>query len=228
MVTDYPFGDEVHVSVMGVAKPTRLRLRVPGWSRNATVVVNGGRPVAAPAMQFFEVPVGLGSTHVVLSLSPEIQVETGWGEAGTDAAVVRRGALLYALGLDEHVERLHPPWACFDSGCSADMAIHSTRNWTYALVLPSTDVTQHMRFERLGAPGPIPFASAASSVRINVSARSVRNWGMDAVFPTSAGHPPPSPVSCGGAGVCGAVETLQLVPYGNTRLRVGMFPWTSS
>ena len=228
VVTDYPFGDEVHVSVTGVTKPTRLRLRVPGWSRNATVVVNGGREIAASPMQFFEVSVEAGSTHVLLNLNPDIQVETGWGNAGTDAAVVRRGALLYALGLDENVELLHSPWACFDSGCSVDMAIHSTRNWTYALVLPSKDMTQHMRFERTGTPGPIPFASANSSVRIVVSARGLRTWGMDTMFPTSAAHPPSSPVQCDGSRDCGPVEQLQLVPYGNTRLRVGMFPWTSN
>ena len=53
---------------------------------------------------------------VVIELNPAIRVETGWGAdkgADVDAAVVFRGPLMYAFGLDEtaHLLQIHKPWA---------------------------------------------------------------------------------------------------------------------
>ena len=133
-----------------------LWLRIPEWATNATVSVNGATPVRAVPATYHRVlcPAAAGrskgsvaatttttttTTVVHLALNPEIVVETGWGGYnGTDlhAAVVVRGPLLYALGLDETPHQLHEPWACFETGCSRDLSITSNGTWNYALVLP--------------------------------------------------------------------------------------------
>ena len=79
------------------------------------------------------------------------------------------------------------------------------------------------------------------AVRIVAKARQLPQWTMDKAFPYSAERPPPSPISCdnndGGddntgtnttksSGVpCGPEQEVILVPYGSTRLRVGLLPW---
>ena len=65
----------------------------------------------------------------------------------------------------------------------------------------------------------------APTVAIAVEARELPNWTMDEKFVHSPQPVPASPVDCGG---CGPVKTLQLVPFGSTRLRIGMLPYTVS
>ena len=203
---------------------------------------------------FYEFKPPLLPCQVVIELNPEIRVETGWGAhkgADLDAAVVFRGPLMYAFGLDETQHLLHKPWACFETGCSTDISITSNGSWAYALVLPATDeasVGQHhdqwgsasrdsngittrgapktMRFSRSGPPGPVPFAGGADvKMRIEATARLVKAWRMDPDFSESPMAPPLSPV-CTAASDCGPTVKITLVPYGATKLRIGMMPWT--
>ena len=81
LVTDYPFGDNATIFVMGKAK---LELRIPGWAAAATVSVNGGAatPVANGSMHAIDA-TGAASTVVHLELRPAVRVERGWGRAAS-------------------------------------------------------------------------------------------------------------------------------------------------
>ena len=102
-----------------------------------------------------------------------------------------------------------------------------------ALLLPRADPSRpvinppSLRFEQLRPPGRIPFASGthAAPVQILAQVRPVRGWGMDPHFPNSPAVPPSSP-TCADANECGEVQTVALLPFGSTRLRIGMMPWT--
>ena len=227
--TQYPFGDDVDVRVKAT-KRVKLSLRVPAWATRATVSIGQAAPRAVAADAYFTLQCEAGETAVTLALNPEIRVERGWGPPGTDAVAVLRGPLLFALPLDEKVTALHKPWACFESGCSVDYKVTSSGSWAYALVLPSNDTTANMRFQRLAPPGKHPFAGLKSpTVEVQVQARQLKSWKMHPQHPKSPGPVPPSPV-CGSeaAGDCGPVETVSLVPFGSTRLRIAMFPSTPS
>ena len=85
------------------------------------------------------------------------------------------------------------------------------------------------------APSRVPFASGGggAAVRIHAAGRRVPSWGTDPLFAKSAAVPPRSPLACSSAGSqgsveCGPIESLTLVPFGATRLRVAMFPWAES
>jgi hypothetical protein len=239
VLTDYPWGDEVLVQVHALA-PVLLKLRVPGWASNASVAIDAAAPQHAPPARYFHVRCAGGvTTRVALSLHPEIRVERGWGasDAGAeaDAAVVVRGPLLFALPLDEETAELHAPWACFEHGCAQDLSVTSSSPWNYALVLPPGAPAAAMRFERTGPPSRVPFASGGggAAVRIHAAGRRVPSWGTDPLFAKSAAVPPRSPLACSSAGSqgsveCGPIESLTLVPFGATRLRVAMFPWAES
>ena len=233
VITDYPFGDEVLIHVTA-RSPVPLKLRIPAWASNATVTVGSGSPRPVRPSHYFEVRCAAGVTAVALSLNPTIQVEFGWGasDAGeaANAVAVVRGPLVFSLPLEETVTELHPPWACFERGCSRDVSITSDSTWNYALVLPRSDPAALMKFARLGKPSRIPFEGGSSPpVRIRALARRVSSWSIDPLFPQAAAVPPHSPMTCGsgprGDVECGDVESITLVPFGTTRLRVGMFPW---
>ena len=70
-------------------------------------------------------------------------------------------------------------------------------------------------------------AAATGAVRIVAKARQLPKWTVDKAFPYSAQRPPASPVSCDNATVCGPQQDIVLVPFGATRLRVGLLPWVS-
>jgi hypothetical protein len=169
-----------------------------------------------------------------LNLNPEIIVERHWGDGGVNGVADTRGPLLFALPLDETVTKLGSPYdKCFESGCSQDVQITSTEHWAYALVLPraaypnATIVSPpNWRFLALGSPGRHPFAGRATpTVAIEAEARELPTWTMDERFPHSPQPVPPSPVDCS---TCGPVKSVKLVPFGSTRLRVGMLPYTIS
>ena len=257
VTTDYPFGDMVTVVVQAKAA-VELRIRIPGWAYNATLAIDGSGTTAVPADSvgsYHTIDCKLGRTLIELDLHPDIRVELGWGLTGMQTAAVVRGALLYALPLPLVKKLLHPPWACFETGCAEDMAFTSGASWNYALMLPEAsanstrsvsrtnedahDFTQVARsggrvvvnppsltFMQVGHPDKTPFADASPPVRITARVRLLPGWHHDPKFPQSPAHPPASPVSCeGGDAACSEETTVELVPYGSTRLRVAAFPW---
>ena len=75
--SDYPFADQVTISVSGSVK---LLVRIPVWADRATIAVEG---VEAPAANGTLYPVECaGSVQIVVSLNPTIRVESGWGSLG--------------------------------------------------------------------------------------------------------------------------------------------------
>ena len=249
VITDYPFGDIVTV-VVRARSAVPLQLRIPGWATKATVAVNGDAHQPVPPEDvgaYHRVACGAGRTIIELSLNPDIRVEIGWGVTGARSASVTRGALLFALPLPITIEKLHKPWACFETGCAEDMAFTSSAPWAFALSLPgdnasaaedgAKDFTVHARqgqrvivnppslkVVQVSKPSTTPFADRAPPVRIAARVRPLPGWSADPEFPLSPAVPPVSPVACAG-GACGEEETVDLVPFGSTRLRIGMFPW---
>ena len=83
-------------------------------------------------------------------------------------------------------------------------------------------------FSKLGSPGKHPFAgNAALTVAITAEARELTSWKMDTKFTATPETVPVSPVDCS-TQQCGPVQTIQLVPFGSTRLRMGMLPYSTS
>ena len=241
--TDYPFGDTVTVRVRATAAVT-LHVRVPAWASRATASLNGAAHTKVAGGAYHTVQCTAGETAFVLELNPDIVVERHWGPAEdlqegsvripkVNGVAVMRGPLLFAVSLDETIHKMGSPYdKCFESGCSQDVAVTSTEPWAYALLLPgdggaknSTVVNpKGWSYKKLGAPGKHPFAGRASpTVAIMVKARELPTWTMDANYSSTPQPVPVSPVDCAS---CGPVKMLQLVPFGSTRLRMGMLPYT--
>ena len=69
-----------------------------------------------------------------------------------------------------------------------------------------------------------PFDHAKYPGIMHVTARKLANWAEKHL---AAAEPPPSPVDCAEM-ACGPEETITLVPYGSTNIRMSGLPWVTS
>jgi hypothetical protein len=239
MSTDYPFADDVLLTIDG-SQPVGVDLRIPGWTgTTATVRVNNREPRLAQGGAFYTAQCPAGVCTIALSFQFVTNVVPGWG-----GVAVARGPLLFALPLDEQWTKVRQ----YDAG-AADWEVRAgdTAPWNRALRLVMTaqpgnatllehafvlqrraeaDVLQGAEDRALHGLNTEPaFTRASPRVWLTAQARVVPDWTSKDGGHT-ADSPPPSP-ACGVAGdKCGPLQDVRLVPFGNTRLRISVFPYT--
>ena len=233
MDTAYPFEDVVRLRV-DAPVAVDVDMRIPAWAGSATVAVNDAPPVAATCASFHTVRLAPGANLVTLVFAPETVISPGFGAGG--GVAVTRGPLLFALPLREQ-------WAALRSYAfnAKDWQVTTNSSWNMALLLSpkaATDVggaslAHSLSFHRLSDvmrasddDSVAPFASSRPRVWLTGHARRCGVWGS-----ADGGHtadPPPSSPVCGpnGTDECGPLEEVVLVPFGNTRLRVSVMPYT--
>lgn len=135
-------------------------------------------------------------------------------------------------------------------GGAKDLEVTSESAWNYALLIRDvSDAASSFTVHRSDPQGTRPFASGSPRVWLSAQARRAPQWTGDAAngnrtastenMPRSpacgGGGPAPSDGEGGaaagggedgGAGGCGPLEQIRLVPFGNTRLRVAVLPYT--
>ena len=96
VVTEYPFGDDVTVTVdltgkdRDAAADMPVHIRIPGWAHKATV---DGAPAKNGTLHAATAKAGAKTTFKV-EFAPEVRVEVGWGSHGmsfSDADSVEDG-----------------------------------------------------------------------------------------------------------------------------------------
>jgi hypothetical protein len=135
-----------------------------------------------------------------------------------DSVAVTRGPLVFSLLIEE--EKMSTQSFLDDQFHTHE--IRPASAWNYALLLagsptPAIDTTVA---ETMPAQ---PFKAADAPVRLQLKAlkTDLGNWGKCREdFPARAVELPQSPVE-----VTGDVETITLVPYGSTEIRITQFPW---
>lgn len=213
---DYPFGANVRLQVKAAnGGEWPLYVRIPGWCNGAKVAVNDEDACCARAGAFLKLSRRWRTGDVVTLTFPQATRLSRWGR---EAVAVSRGALLYALKIDGKesvVTRYKVPyedrWIEDGGGDFPRREIVPVSPWGYALLL---DGKGRLVGER--ADGMVLKASA---VRTDFG-----GWGyMRQVTEGRAIDPPPSPLPREE----GSVETVSLVPFGRTQIRIALFPWMS-
>ena len=198
--TEYPFGETVRVHV-DVAEPKSfpICLRIPQWATEAKLCVNGGEDMAPVAGQYSVIEGEWQAGDVIELVLPMTPRVTRWSRR---SAAVELGPLLMAFRPKENwqIVKEHP--------VVPDYAVTTSDKWNWALV-ENGKMTASLT-GREGAFG------SEGGARVTVEAVEAKDWGM------KGGNCAPTPIDL--KAKKGDVVTLDLVPYGDTGLRISQFP----
>ncbi len=226
----YPFTDELSFTVH-TADPARfaLHLRVPSWSRGASLTLNGQAVEAAFAGGFCRIERVFCEGDVLrLQLYPQVRVQ----DSADGGLYIERGALVYSLGVKirEHVTQAA-------ESALPDYEYFPDSQWNFAL--RKSELTDgNVRFSRRELCGD-PWDAAHVPVSLEVPAHTIEGWDLerkkevvqcydlyakkrrtlqgDFVFTPCL--PDRNILSA-----AGGAEYIKLIPQGAAKLRVTVFP----
>jgi hypothetical protein len=206
MQTDYPFRDEIKLEVKA-EEPVRfaLHLRIPEWAESPKVSVDG-EPVHPAPGTFLQIEREWNDvTEVKLTLPAQLQVL----KRPEGRVSVVRGPLVFALNIEDEWKRINAddPMKTLPHG---DWEVYARSPWNYALDLNAPLELSHKAF------GDPIFSPDGAPVAVYATGRRLKGWNEEN---GSAASIPESPVE-----TKEKPESLTLIPYGCTNLRIGEFP----
>lgn len=208
--TDYPWNGRITLTV-DVPAETQfpLHLRVPGWAEGARMMINDGDTVNLKPGAFVRLDRKWNKgDSVELVLPMKIRTEARYN----GAVSILRGPIYYSLRIGEKYTKIKQH---DDTLPAIDWQIEPTTPWNYGLLIDPTHPDRSIRAE-LGTLREKPFDHAYPPVILRVKGKQIPEWKLEH---NQAGETPRSPVKVDGPPV-----DLELIPYGNTRLRITEFP----
>lgn len=243
--TGYPFAETIEFQVR-TAQPVRfpLSLRIPGWCREATIKLNGQRLRRdLKAGTFVKLDrVFHPNDRVTLELPMELKLSR-WAHGGIG---VERGPLVYSLRIEEDW-RLDP----LDERTTKDFpawVVYAASAWNYALAVDEENLAQVTEIVHRPLKSN-PWSAETAPIELRLPARRVRGWKIEkhkvidgewvneevlALSQRMTGDgrlrgdfaftPQLPDTETLGGRLGKRLETVTLIPYGCTTLRISIFP----
>ncbi|MEZ0541427.1 beta-L-arabinofuranosidase domain-containing protein [Fibrella arboris] len=218
--TNYPFNDTISFTVRtekkGKAVNFPLHLRVPAWCKKGTIRVNGQLFSEAQGNQIVPVSRSWQSGDVVTLTLPMPVFTNTWYERSIS---IERGPLTYALKMGEEAKTVVNDKDPISYGTQYT-EVRPTTPWNYALVeTPAAQLDQAVVNLTNGNPIIFPWNLKNAPSEIRVKARRLPSWKL---YNDMTGPIPYSFIY--GVESAPDEETITLVPYGCTVLRISQFP----
>jgi hypothetical protein len=219
--TDYPFRETLTVTVKAdKAARFPLVLRVPAWTRGATVRVAGGPEQSMKPGTLHRLErLWEGSVEVALRFPMPVTATTRYNEA----VAIERGPLVYSLKIGEEWTRVNADKPHRELP-HADFEVRPTTPWNYGLIVDPKRPETGVRFEEQPV-GDKPFSPEGAGVVARARGRKLANWK---VLRGWAAEVSPADVAWANPGRDSTepVEEITLIPYGCTNIRITEFPRT--
>jgi uncharacterized protein len=209
METGYPFRDTVQFKVMTDSEADfAIYLRIPAWAEGTSIEI-GGETISPKAGEFYRLQrKWTGETLFTLRLPMEPQLVA----RPNNLFAVTRGPLVYSLEIGERWVRVNEsvPGHEFPH---CDYEIYPTTPWNYGLSIDQANIGAAIEFEEQEI-GEYPFSPEGAPVIACVKARKV-DWKLE----NGSAAPVPDMTW-----VAEEIETVRLIPYGCTNLRLTEMP----
>jgi len=215
--TDYPFSENIILSV-NVEKEVDfpLYLRIPSWCTEASVKINGTLVDMNPENNLLCIQrIWKQGDEVQISFPQEVRIST-WYER---SASIERGPLVFALKMNEtwtkkNFEGEDKKWHGVDY-----FEITSDTPWNYALVsCKKEEISNQYQVSVADKIVSYPWNVQNAPITVRTIARQLPHWQM---YNQSAG---PQPYSIAYGMPAGRTDSVTLIPYGCTKLRIAEFP----
>jgi DUF1680 family protein len=215
--TNYPFEESIRFTVESSKKATfPFHLRIPAWCKKATVKINGKVYQEFDGNQIVKISREWVTGDVVELQLPMHIFKNKWYE---NSVSIERGPLTFALKVGEEVtkvDNLTDP-AVFGSSY---YEVKPSTAWNYALFDTSADkLAELFTVEYTGIKTDYPWNQKNIPIRLKTTAKKIPSWTL---YQGMAGPIPYSKIY--GIETANQVESITLVPYGCTTLRISQFP----
>ncbi|MDQ1139177.1 beta-L-arabinofuranosidase domain-containing protein [Pedobacter agri] len=214
--TSYPFEESVRFLIKtksSVKFP--FRLRIPRWCPSATIKVNGKVLANYKADQVVKIEQEWKTGDIVELLLPMHIFKTKWAE---NAMAVERGPITYALKIEEEFKKIKNT---ADADIFGDYTeVHPASPWNYGLYdVNEAKINDYFKAEFTEKKTLYPWNLENAPIVIKTKGRKIPSWK---IYNDMAGPIPYSHIY--GLESDKLEETITLVPYGCTTLRISQFP----
>ena len=222
--TKYPFADTINFTFEST-KPVKLpfAFRIPGWCQQPKVTINGA-PYAEPLVPGTFVTIDrkfAKGDHIVVTLPMKLEF-VKWEAFGV---AIQRGPLLFSYAVPEKVAVDSKVYPNLRGKVASNpdfpaLDLRPAGPWNYALAVDPDKIESQVRVVENNASG-YPFDAGSVPITLKVPARRVNGWDLQ-----ENRYTPRLPER--GKFTCDPkIETIDMVPYGSTRLRLSVFASTA-
>jgi uncharacterized protein len=213
-ITNYPFEETVTFEIATKrATAFPLHLRIPAWCKEATVTLNGKLLRTAQGDTIVVIDrVWNDKDRLVLALPMEVST-SNWAK---NSRVIERGPLVFALKLGER-------WEKGTQEKEGDyFSVYPTEEWNYGLLEAIVkDPKANLKVTTRPMPAKFVWNQKVAPVEITASAKKIPDWK---VVNGVAHQPVTDRTGIYKGRVEEQVVSIQLIPYGFTKVRVVAFP----
>ena len=227
--TNYPFDENITITIDKGKAEFPLYLRIPTWTKNAEVYVNGEKQTVAPVSGKYYCISREWKKGDSVSLRVPMSLSMRRWQVNKNSVSVDYGPLTLSLKIKErYVKRDSKETAIHDSQWqkNADASqwptteIYADNPWNYALYLNPANALGDIEVVKKPWPADnFPFTLESVPLEFKAKGRQVPSWTLDVTKLCGV-----LPDEC--APKAATLDDITLVPMGAARLRISAFPTT--